>query len=303
MRRRRRAPPTLSAAYYKAHGLGNDYLVFEEGDAWPASPAALRRVCDPHRGVGSDGVVALLSDRSGDVFRLRMFNPDGGEFERSGNGLRVLASHLVRAGHGSPYQIEVGGGSVAMTVHGREGGVYDVSVEMGAATLGTAAVELDVMALDAQGRMRGIHGEPLDVVPVSVGNPHLVVLVDELAETRLQELGPFLVAHPALARGANVQLARVAEADAAGGGVADALIWERGVGPTSAYGTSACAVAVALVSQGRLSPGTVRVRMPGGSVLVSVSAALDVVLRGPVEEVCSGALADGFVATLRTLEE
>jgi diaminopimelate epimerase len=302
MKRRRREPPLLSASYYKAHGLGNDYLVFEEGDAWRASPTAITAVCDPHRGVGSDGVVALLSDRSHDTFRLRMYNPDGSEFERSGNGLRVLASHLVRAGVPSPYRIEVGGGRVTMTAHGSSNGLHDISVEMGAATLGTAAVGLDAHALDAAGRMQGIDGEPLLVVPVSVGNPHLVVLVDELAESRLYELGPFLVAHPALARGANVQLARVAEADPAGGGVADALIWERGVGPTSASGTSACAVAVALVSQERLAPGAITVRMPGGSMEVGVSAALDVELRGPVQEVCTGALTPGFLASLATLD-
>jgi len=107
------------------------------------------------------------------------------------------------------------------------------------------------------------------------------------------------VAHPALARGANIQLARVTEPDGEGGGTADALIWERGVGPTSASGTSACAVAVALVSQGRLGPGPVLVRMPGGAMRVTVSAALDVVLRGPVKEVCTGTLTEGFVGALR----
>jgi diaminopimelate epimerase len=296
--RRWPAPPTLSASFYKAHGLGNDYLVFEEGDAWQASPAAVQAVSDPHRGVGSDGIVALLADRGEGVFRLRMFNPDGSEFERSGNGLRVLASYLARAGFASPYRVEVGGARVSMVVHDSARATHDVSVEMGPATVGSTGVGLDPRALDAEGRLQGIGGEPLFVVPVSVGNPHLVVLVEELTEQRLHELGPFLVAHPALARGANVQLARVAEADAAGGGAADALIWERGVGPTSASGTSACAVAVALVSQGRLAPGAVTVRMPGGNMSVAVSAALDVVLRGPVEEVCTGTLTPGFLAGL-----
>jgi diaminopimelate epimerase len=286
-------PPTLSASFYKAHGLGNDYLVFEEGDAWRASPEAVRSVCDPHRGVGSDGIVALLADRSGGLFRLRMFNPDGSEFERSGNGLRVLASGLARSGEASPYLVEVGGGRVRMVVHAGVASAHDVSVEMGHARVGPDAVALDAAALDAAGRLPGPRGEPLRVVPVSVGNPHLVVLDEALSEERLHELGRFLVAHPALANGANVQLARATGADAC-----DALVWERGVGPTAASGTSSCAVAVALVSQRALEPGDVVVRMPGGRMVVTVTEELDIVLRGPVEEVCTGTLTPAFLAAL-----
>jgi len=287
------APPTLSAAFYKAHGLGNDYLVFEEGEGWRASPDAVGAVCDPHRGVGSDGIVALLADRSDGVFRLRMFNPDGSEFERSGNGLRVLASYLARGGAPSPYDIEVGGGRVRMTAHPGDGPAHDVSVEMGGARLGAAAIGLDRAALDAGGCLAGTRGEPLRVVPVSVGNPHLVVLDEPHTQERLHELGAFLVGHPALSDGTNVQLARLA-----GPGTCDALVWERGVGPTSASGTSACAVAVALVTQGLLAAGDVTVRMPGGTLIVSVAEGLDVVLRGPVEEVCTGALTPAFLASL-----
>jgi diaminopimelate epimerase len=286
-------PPTLAASFYKAHGLGNDYLVFEEGDAWRASPDAVRAVCDPHRGVGSDGIVALLADRSGGRFRLRMFNPDGSEFERSGNGLRVLASYLSRGGVRSPYLVEVGGGRVRMLAHPAAAGVHDVSVEMGRARVGPEVVGLDAAALHASGRLPGPGGEPLTVVPVSVGNPHLVVLDEEVTEPRLHELGTFLVAHPALAHGANVQLVRPAGPDSC-----DALVWERGVGPTSASGTSSCAVAVALVSRRVLGPGEITVRMPGGSMAVTVTEELDVVLRGPVEEVCTGTLTEAFLAGL-----
>jgi len=295
-------PPRLAASFYKAHGLGNDYLVFEEGSDWVARAEAVRAVCDPHRGVGADGIVALLADRSNRVFRLRMFNPDGSEFERSGNGLRVLASHLqrsglVRTGDDAGFLVEVGGSQVRMVVHDVTGGTYDISVEMGQARVGPAAVALDPRALDANGRLAGPRGEPLTVVPVSVGNPHMVVLTDAPSPELLGVLGPFLVGHPALAHGANVQLARVAP-DERTLRACEALIWERGVGPTSASGTSACAVAVALVSQGRLPPGAIEVRMPGGSMTVTVGADLDVLLRGPVEEVCTGALTAAALAAM-----
>jgi diaminopimelate epimerase len=158
---------------------------------------------------------------------------------------------------------------------------------------------LDPRALDPNGRLPGPGGELLHVVPVSVGNPHMVVLVDTPTPERLAEIGPFVVAHPALAQGANIQLARAAAA--ASENACEALIWERGVGPTSASGTSACAVAVALVSEGRLRPGAVSVLMPGGTMIVTVSASLDVVLRGPVEEVCTGALTKRFLTQLSLL--
>lgn len=292
--------PRAGAAFYKAHGLGNDYLVFEEGDDWTLSPEAVARVCDRFRGPGGDGIVLLMGPGRGteapEPFRLRMFNPDGSEFERSGNGLRVLASHLARRGRvgQSPFQVEVGGDRVAMTVHGTAGAVHDVSVAMGRARVGPDAVELEPSALDGQGRLAGPDGEGLDVTPVSVGNPHMVLWVEGADDHALRRLGPFVTAHPALAHGANVQLAQVV-----GPGVCRALIWERGVGRTSASGTSSCAVAVAAVVRGAVEPGGVMVKMDGGELHVDVSPDLDVVLRGPVEEVCEGSLTDAFVSALR----
>ena len=287
-------PPRLSATFYKAHGLGNDYLVFEEGADWTAHRSAVARVCDRHSGVGSDGIVVLGPSRSEGVFPVRMFNPDGSEFERSGNGLRVLGSYLARTQRGAgPFRVVVAGEQVTLEVRAATAGAYDISCEMGRARTGPKAVALDPSALDADGRLAGPDGDPLDVVPVSVGNPHLVVLTEDVSDDLLSVLGPFLVGHPALAHGANVQLARVA-----GPGTCDALVWERGVGRTSASGTSSCAVAVAMVREGRLQPGEIRVRMPGGELGITVSDDYDVVLRGPVEEVCSGEIAAGLLTKL-----
>ncbi len=304
--------PSLSPVFYKAHGLGNDYLVFEAGEGWMATPHNVERVCDRFRGVGSDGIVAITAhgeDTEGEArVELRMFNPDGGEFERSGNGLRVLGSFFARRDPGlRALHVRVGGDEVLMSLHGREGPVHDVSVAMGRASLGPGAVELDRAALSEDGetekapggaanpvrRLAGPGGETLSVVPVSVGNPHLVVLVDGVpTESELARLGPFLTAHPALRHGANVQLAAPA-----GEGRCEALIWERGVGRTSASGTSACAVAVAMVSAGRLAAGPVRVEMPGGTLSVDVKADYRITLRGPVEEVMEGRIAPALLAT------
>jgi len=290
--------PGAGASYFKAHGLGNDYLVFEEGDAWTLSEVAVSRVCDRYRGPGSDGIVLLLRDRSDGVFRLRMFNPDGSEFERSGNGLRVIASYLAVRGwvERCPFTVEVGGDRVSMTVHAVEGAVHDVSVGMGRASTGPAAVELDPSALDRDGRLLGPGGEALDVTPVRVGNPHVVVWRPDPDLRELRTIGPFVATHPAIPRGTNVQLARVV-----GPTACRALIWERGVGHTSASGTSSCAVGVAAVLKGWVAPGDVTVHLEGGDLQVRVEPDLDVTLRGPVEEIGEGRLAAAFVAGLGSL--
>jgi diaminopimelate epimerase len=292
--------PSLAGGWYKAHGLGNDYLVFEQGDGWRADRAAIARVCHRGEGVGSDGIVVVLPKPIGKPVPLRMFNPDGSEFERSGNGLRVLAAYLHFSGRvgSTPFDVESGGDRIRMQVHGRTpDGRYDVEVEMGRARVGPAAVELDPAALDGKGRISDPELGTIPFVPVSVGNPHAVVFADDLGgpfeRATLDRIGLGLATHPSFAHGTNVQLVRAVPPDAL-----DILIWERGVGPTTASGTSACATAVAAVSQGRLQPGDIEVRMEGGSFRVRVTTELDVVLRGPVDEVGTGELSEGFLHAL-----
>ncbi len=287
------------SAFFKAHGLGNDYLVFEGGEEWMLDVDRIVAVCDRWRGPGSDGIVLLL-DRTRRPFPLRMFNPDGSEFERSGNGLRILAAYLAReglVGH-EPFDVSVGGDIVGLHVSGPpERGLYDVSVEMGRAGHGPDAVGLDPGALDADRRLDlGGAGNPV-VHPVSIGNPHAVVFPDEWRSELIAELGPPISVHPAFAEGTNVQVARVID-----GRTVEARIWERGVGPTSASGTSACAVAAAAVESGRATPGQFEVRMEGGSMEVTVTATMEITLRGPVQEVSGGSLTGGFLSFLSALK-
>ena len=298
------ARPTVGRDWYKAHGLGNDYLVFEEGEGWRVEPEAVALACHRHEGVGADGLVVVLRSAA-EPFVLRMFNPDGSEFERSGNGLRVLAAYLHHRGRvdEGAFDVECGGDQIRMRVHSRSADSrYDIEVEMGRARVGPEGVALDPEALDEQGRLAHPDAGRVPLVPVSVGNPHAVVFVDALGgpfdATVLLRLATGLATHRAFAHGANVQLVRVTPPR-----TIDILIWERGVGPTTASGTSACASAVAAVASGRLDPGEVDVRMRGGSFHVRVSQDLDVVLRGPVEEVASGELAEGFVRSLASAGE
>lgn len=292
--------PGAGRAFYKGHGLGNDYLVVDEGTAWRATSAAVPQVCHRWEGVGADGIVVVLRG-SGTPVRLRMFNPDGSEFERSGNGLRIVASYLFRTGRvgSEPFDVDVGGDRVRMQVHGADGrGEYDISVEMGRARLGPEAVEADVEVDGGDGRLTLAEVGGLLGSLVSVGNPHCVVFGESepwraLERADLDRLGPALATHPAFARGVNVQLARILATDRI-----EFLVWERGVGHTTASGTSACAVAVAAVASGRLPPGDKTLVMEGGTLRVRVGADLDVTLRGPVRAVCDGELDAGFVRVL-----
>lgn len=296
MRDRLRAGPV----FFKGHGLGNDYLVFEgreEGEGrggWLVTPEAVRRVCHRNRGVGGDGLVVDLGRGEGG-HRLRMFNPDGGEFERSGNGLRVFAAYLAARGDApdGQFQVQTGGDTVSMEVLGTDDeGEHDISVSMGRARTGPEAV-----AADPQVDLRGPDGEALDWQPVSVGNPHCVVFGRGTGSEAVRGLGPHLERHAAFPHGVNVQLVEV-PADAEGQPRIRVAVWERGVGITSASGTSACAAAVACVERGEVSTGEVVVEMPGGTLRVGVTPERSVTLRGPVREVCRGTVSPGFLASL-----
>ena len=305
--------PRVGRKFYVAHGLGNDYVVMEEGEAWGAHRRAVRLLCDRWEGVGSDGLVVVGGQVKDGPTELRMFNPDGSEFERSGNGLRIAASWLLREDRveaGRPFSVQVGGDVVQMEIHAPPNtGRYDVSVAMGRARVGAAAVGLSGASSDPHAT-DGAHGwletpetGPLPVHLVSVGNPHCVVFADTITDglapegcfssESLARIGPGLTGHPRFAHGANVQLARVLDPETVG-----AKIWERGVGATRASGTSACAVAVAAVESKRLSPGAITVQMDGGAMQVTVTEQLQVTLRGPVQEVCEGELTTGFASVL-----
>lgn len=286
------------AAFFKAHGLGNDYLVFEGGHDWVLDRERIIAVCDRWTGPGSDGIVLLL-DRTVRPFPLRMFNPDGSEFERSGNGLRILAAYMAREGlvDDRPFDVSVGGDTVQLHVSGPpEKGLYDVSAAMGRARHGPEAVGLAADALDTEQKLDlGEAGSPV-VHPVSIGNPHAVVFPNEWKPELIDEIGPRIAVHTAFTHGTNVQVARVLDES-----TLEARIWERGVGPTSASGTSACAVAAAAVKSGRVAPGRLEVRMDGGSMEVAVTAEMEITLTGPVQEVSVGTLTGGFLELLEAV--
>lgn len=246
---------------FKAHGLGNDYLVLETGE--PLDPALVRALCDRHRGPGGDGVLEPRDTSLAD-HGVRIWNPDGSTAEKSGNGLRILAWWLSSArSAGTTFTVEVEGNVVRCEV---DGAVVDV--EMGRARV------------HDPDRAFVIDGREVRAVTLDVGNPHCVVLGDADPDTLpWRRWGEVLERDPAFPNRTNVQVARrVGEA-------LEARIWERGAGPTLASGSSACAVAVAAHVRGLVPAGLVEVHMPGGTLEVTVRPDLAVRLRGPVAPV------------------
>ncbi|HEX7125692.1 MAG TPA: diaminopimelate epimerase [Thermodesulfobacteriota bacterium] len=270
----------------KGHGLGNDYLVLAEWDLpQPLDPSAVRLLCHRHLGVGSDGI--LLATSRAEPYGLRIFNPDGSEAEKSGNGLRIFAKYLVEHGVAAAdaFGIRTAGGDVRAEVRREEGRVVSVAVDMGRATFDAASIPVLGPPREVVDEPLGVGDRTVRITALSVGNPHCVVFVDRLEEALLHDLGPRLERHPAFPRRTNVQLARVAARDRL-----EVLVWERGAGPTMASGSSSCAVAAAAVKRG-LADRRVAVHLPGGRLDVEVGADFALRLDGPVEEVFEGALA------------
>jgi diaminopimelate epimerase len=276
--------------FVKGHGLGNDYLVLTLADVGrELGPRAIQRLCDRNRGVGSDGVLLLVPSTRAD-FGLRIFNPDGSEAEKSGNGLRIFAKYLYEHGHArsKTFTVDTKGGVVECVCHLDGDRVAAVTVEMGRATFRAPDIPMHGPDRDVVGVPLQVDGAVFTVTAVSVGNPHCVVFVDELDETEVRRLGPRIERHPAFPNRTNVQFARVRSRD-----TVDILIWERGAGWTLASGSSSCGVACAAVRNG-LTDRRVTVRMPGGQLTVEVRSDWTVRLEGPAEEVCTGVLSAEF---------
>ena len=259
----------------KYHGLGNDYLVLESGEALDS--ARVRALCHRHTGVGSDGILEPIhSDRA--ALGLRIWNPDGSLAEKSGNGLRIFASWAVsQRSLPACLMIEVTAGVVSAQVHALD----DVSVEMGRPDFDPAAIPCARALLDSTIE---VEGATLRVAAVGMGNPHCVVLRDreeELDALPWRQWGAALEVHPLFPNRTNVQVVRPIDASHV-----EARIWERGAGETLASGSSACAVAAVAQAMG-WTGAEVEIHMAGGSLAVRLDPVRGALLRGPVVEVAT----------------
>lgn len=232
----------------KAHGFGNDFLLVQEQEVAGARDCAplARELCDRHRGVGADGLILFSEGPRG--AKMRLLNADGSFSEVSGNGVRCLAAWLARTRgvkNGESIDIDTDAGVKALELLGRDGRRLTFRAAMGAPEH-VARESIDV------------GGTRIDAITLRVGNPQCVVLGD-VTERRLHSIAAKLAVHPRFPEGTNVELASVEAPDRV-----RILIWERGVGPTEASGTGACAAAVAAMQFGGAGRD-VQVISPGGA--------------------------------------
>jgi diaminopimelate epimerase len=255
--------------FSKWHGLGNDYLLVERAElALPLTPERVRRLCDYHFGVGSDGILEVVS-ANGSEADVVIWNPDGSKAELSGNGTRIAARWLARRSGADDVRIRVGPREVVARM--QEG--HDVEMDVGEVEVG----ERETLEVD---------GESIELTPVSVGNPHAVVRSDP-TRAELLRLGPLLERHERFPARTNVQLVRVDGPHELSVGV-----WERGAGETLSSGTSSVAAAAAAVANGwcespvtvHLAGGDLRVELEGGRAR----------LTGPAQEICAVELSEEF---------
>ena len=248
--------------FSKWHALGNTYLLVERSDLVEAfSPDDARRLCDPYRGVGADGVLEIAGVRGAEA-DVVIWNPDGSTAELSGNGARIAAVWLARRSGVAFPRIRLRERIVPARVDGDE-----VEVDLGEATVGRP----EVIEVD---------GARIEVTPVSIGNPHAVIR-REPSRDELARIGPLVERHERFPDRTNVQLVR-----ADGPGDLTVVVWERGAGETMSSGSSAAAAAAAAITHGWCE-SPVRVHLPGGTLAVDIREGR-AILSGPVAEIFRG---------------
>ena len=239
----------------KTHAYGTDFLLVSAAAVGGIDdlPALARRVCDRHTGIGADGMMVLAENGQG--ARSRLFNADGSFSELSGNGVRCAAAWIADSRHHQLRRVTLIGtdaGEKELTLLERAGKRFTFRAAMGAVA-------------DLRQEQIDVNGEPVTAAMMRIGNPQCVV-IGPATDERLRTIAANLSVHPSFPEGTNVELVEVEEPDRL-----RILIWERGVGPTMASGTGACAAAIAAASYGGANR-SVEVVSPGGTQRVTWSS-------------------------------
>jgi diaminopimelate epimerase len=278
--------------FEKWQALGNDYLIVEAAALpWELTPARVKRICDPHFGVGSDGILLLAPVEDPDhVAELRIFNPDGSEAELSGNGAREAVLYLRRAEwtDADEFTILTKAGPITPTIRSER----ECTLRLGRAS--TSSADYPGGAEDGRGEVEA-GGRSWSFQHVSIGNPQCAIAVDDgLEALDLPALGPQIENSELFPNRTNVSFFT------ADGGRVRARIFERGVGETLSSGTGASGAAVAAHLAG--APATLVVELDGGELQVELSDELEVALTGWAEPLFAGELSPELLGSLEDLE-
>ncbi|HVU09313.1 MAG TPA: diaminopimelate epimerase [Verrucomicrobiae bacterium] len=275
----------MRLAFTKYHALGNDYLVIDPKDAPPSlTPEQIKTICHRNYGVGSDGILLGPLPSKKAKFGLRIFNPDGSEAEKSGNGLRIFSRYLFdkKLVGKEEFAVETKGGIVQATVMQR-GKI--VRVEMGKVSFWSDEIPVAGPRREVINEPIHLRGERFNFCAATVGNPHCVLPLQRISAELAKQIGPQLETHARFPNRTNVQLMKVLDRNNI-----QIEIWERGAGYTLASGSSSSAAAAVAHRLG-LCDREISVHMPGGKIEIEISDGFEIRMTGPVTKVAEGVTA------------
>jgi diaminopimelate epimerase len=254
----------MKIPFTKMHGAGNDYVYVNGFEVKVADPAAMARAVSPRRkGIGSDGLI-LVQPSSVAAVRMEMYNADGSRGEMCGNGIRCVGKYAYDRGitRDNPLRVETDSGIKTLELDVQDGVVRSVNVDMGEPILEPARIPVRCEGSRVVDEPLEVAGETHRVTCVSMGNPHCVLFLPDIASLDLETIGPRFERHERFPKGINTEFIKVL-----GRGEMDMRVWERGSGETAACGTGACAAAVAGVLTGR-TDRRVLVHLAGGDLTI-----------------------------------
>ena len=276
--------------FEKYHALGNDYLVLPSEELKDdLTEEAIRLICHRNFGLGSDGILLgpLPSDKA--QFGLRIFNPDGSEAEKSGNGLRIFSLYLWDTGQvkDEPFTIDTMGGVVKSQILD---GPDKISVEMGRVSFQSDRIPVTGEPREVIGERIEAGGQTFTYNAATIGNPHCVIPLDDISEELARRIGPEIENHANFPQRINLQLLKAIDRN-----TIQIEIWERGAGYTLASGSSSSAAAAVAHKIG-LCDRDIRVRMPGGEIEIQISEDYDIHMSGPATRVGTMVLDENFLS-------
>jgi diaminopimelate epimerase len=270
--------------FYKYHALGNDYIVLNPAEVVePLTGDSIRLICHRNFGIGSDGILlGPIRDPQND-FALKIFNPDGSQTEKSGNGLRIFTRYLWDKGliGTDKVTIQSDGGMVNAQVY--EDGKL-ISVDMGRVSFDSRTIPVEGPEREVINEKMEVNGQTVKFCAATIGNPHCVILKPEISESEARELGPLIENEPRFPNRTNVQFMKILDRTNI-----QIEIWERGAGYTLASGSSSSAAAAVAHRLG-LCDGQITVHMPGGEIKIKIAEDFAVSMTGPVTRVAEGVL-------------
>lgn len=281
--------------FVKTHGLGNAYIVLDEEKInFNLTQKAIQRLCNINFGIGSDGILLKTQSNKAD-FGLRIFNPDGSEAEKSGNGLRIFCKYIYDYGFASnkKFSIETKSGIVkAKIIDTLNKKAKLISVDMGKAIFNSKEIPTNFISKEVIGEKLEVDNKEYEINCVSIGNPHCVILKKELNIDEIKRYGKIIENHSKFPNRTNVQFAKVISRSEA-----EILVWERGAGFTLASGSSSCAVA-SILRKRNLVDDKVKIKMLGGELLIEMNDEWNIKMTGEVRQIAEGTLSDEFIKDL-----